>query len=174
MEAMVALGTLQTVVGPLLLGATADAVCLLQFSEPEQLAERIDTLRSRHPDCTLDDDHRWVRMLRAQLEEYFEGRRRDFDVPLCFEGTPFQERVWSALQRIPYGSTCSYLEIAKQVGDAQATRAVGAANGANPLAVVIPCHRVINANGQLGGYGGGAWRKRILLDLERGQRALMF
>lgn len=174
MEAPVALGTLQTVVGPLLLGATADAVCLLQFSEPEELSQRIDTLRTRYRDCTLDDDHRWLRALRAQLEEYFDGRRRDFDLALRCAGTPFQEKVWSALQRIPYGRTCSYLELARQVGDAQATRAVGAANGANPIAVVIPCHRVINANGQLGGYGGGLWRKRILLDLELGQRALAF
>jgi O-6-methylguanine DNA methyltransferase len=174
MEAPVALGTLQTVVGPLLLGASAHAVCLLQFTEGEQLGERIHSLQVRYPQCAVNEDHPWLRTLRMQLEEYFQGHRRDFDVPLRFEGTPFQERVWSALQRIPYGQTCSYLDVAKQLGDAQATRAVGAANGANPIAIVIPCHRVVNANGQLGGYGGGLWRKRILLDLERGQRTLEF
>jgi O-6-methylguanine DNA methyltransferase len=171
---MEALGTLQTIVGPLLLGATADAVCLLQFTEPEHLSERIAALRARHAGCALNERHRLLLALRAQLEEYFGGTRRDFDVPLSPGGTPFQEQVWSVLRRIPYGRTWSYLDVAKSVGDAQATRAVGAANGANPIAIVIPCHRVINANGQLGGYGGGVWRKRILLDLELGQNSLAF
>jgi AraC family transcriptional regulator of adaptative response/methylated-DNA-[protein]-cysteine methyltransferase len=172
MESPVALGTLQTVVGPLLFGATDDAVCMLEFAEPEELAERIERLRERHPGCVVNEDHALIRALRVQLQEYFAGQRREFDVPLRFRGTKFQESVWSALRRIPYGATWSYLDLARQVGDAQATRAVGAANGVNPIAIVIPCHRVINANGKLGGFGGGAWRKRILLDLERGQGSL--
>jgi O-6-methylguanine DNA methyltransferase len=110
--------------------------------------------------------------LRAQLQEYFQGRRREFTVPLNSVGSEFQQRVWAALCEIPYGETWSYLQLALRIGDALATRAVGYANGANPIAIVIPCHRVINADGGEGGYGGGLWRKRILLDLERGQGTL--
>ena len=113
-----------------------------------------------------------LRELRTQLSDYFAGRRRDFDLPLKYPGTPFQERVWSTLLTIPYGETWSYLQLARVIGDTKATRAVGTANGMNRIAIVIPCHRVINANGELGGYGGGLWRKRILLDLERGQGQL--
>ena len=106
---------------------------------------------------------------RGQLAEYFAGRRLAFDLPLAMAGTPFQVRVWRALLEIPYGETTSYGELARQVqpgGGWQAARAVGAANGRNPIAVVVPCHRVIGANGSLTGYGGGLARKRFLLDLE--------
>ena len=95
-------------------------------------------------------------------------------MPLLYPGTSFQQQVWLALLQIGYGQTWSYLDLARRIGDLNATRAVGMANGANPIAIVIPCHRVVNANGELGGYGGGLWRKRILLDLERGQGRLPF
>ncbi len=101
-----------------------------------------------------------------QLAEYFQGRRRSFDLPLEVRGTPFQQRVWKALRRIPYGETRSYGEIARQVGSPRAARAVGMANHANPVAIVIPCHRVIAAGGALGGYACGIEFKRRLLDLE--------
>ena len=119
-----------------------------------------------HPD--------WIRAeepfarARTQLAEYFDGRRREFDLPLAPWGTPFQLRVWHALRGIPYGRTASYGEIARQVGVPSAPRAVGVANGLNPIAVVVPCHRVIGADGSLTGYGGGLERKRLLLDLEAG------
>jgi methylated-DNA-[protein]-cysteine S-methyltransferase len=106
---------------------------------------------------------------RAQLAEYFAGRRLAFDLPLAMAGTPFQVRVWRALLEIPYGQTTTYGELARQVrpgGGWQAARAVGAANGRNPIAVVVPCHRVVGADGSLIGYGGGLERKRFLLDLE--------
>lgn len=104
---------------------------------------------------------------REQLEEYFAGRRRDFDIPLLATGTPFQQQVWAALRTIPYGLTASYGQIAQRLGlPAGASRAVGAANGANPIAVVVPCHRVIGSNGSLTGYAGGLHRKRLLLQLE--------
>jgi O-6-methylguanine DNA methyltransferase len=112
--------------------------------------------------------------LGQELKEYFGGERRAFSSELLYPGTSFQERVWSALREIPYGETWSYKDLAVRVGDVLATRAVGAANGENPIAIVIPCHRVINSSGDLGGYGGGLWRKRILLDLERGQGRLEF
>jgi methylated-DNA-[protein]-cysteine S-methyltransferase len=104
--------------------------------------------------------------VRAQLAEYFAGRRRDFDLPLAPAGTPFQQRVWQALRAIPYGRTESYGALAARLGQPGAGRAVGLANGQNPIAIVIPCHRVIGAGGALTGYGGGLERKRWLLALE--------
>jgi methylated-DNA-[protein]-cysteine S-methyltransferase len=104
-----------------------------------------------------------------QLTEYFAGRRTDFDLPLVTGGTPFQQRVWGALRDIPYGTTTSYGEIARRLGlHGGASRAVGLASGSNPISIVIPCHRVIGADGSLTGFGGGLDRKRFLLDLERG------
>ncbi len=104
--------------------------------------------------------------LRTQLAEYFAGERREFGLPLRPEGTAFQRRVWAELQRIPYGTTISYLELATRLGDPKAVRAVGRANGANPIWIVIPCHRVVGADGSLTGYGGGIEIKRKLLELE--------
>ncbi len=101
-----------------------------------------------------------------QLGEYFRGERREFTLPLAPSGTAFQKRVWSELCKIPYGSTISYRELAERIGQPTATRAVGAANGQNPISIVVPCHRVIGANGSLTGYGGGPPRKQALLELE--------
>jgi methylated-DNA-[protein]-cysteine S-methyltransferase len=103
-----------------------------------------------------------------QLAEYFAGDRTDFDIKLAPRGTPFQLDVWRTLQRIPYGETRSYADIARSIGRPTATRAVGAANGANPIPIIIPCHRVIGSNGSLTGFGGGMGVKRRLLDLESG------
>ena len=105
----------------------------------------------------------------AQLGEYFKGRRRAFDLPLELRGPGFNRRVWTALCDIPYGQTISYGQLAKNVGDPDAARAVGSANGANPIAIIVPCHRVIGADGSLVGYGGGLKRKQTLLDLESGK-----
>jgi methylated-DNA-[protein]-cysteine S-methyltransferase len=110
--------------------------------------------------------------VRAQLAEYFDGRGRSFDLPLKPTGSPFELAVWRALLEIPYGETVSYGELAARIGRPDAARAVGVANGRNPIAVIIPCHRVIGADGSLTGYGGGLERKRLLLDLEAGVQAL--
>jgi methylated-DNA-[protein]-cysteine S-methyltransferase len=110
--------------------------------------------------------------VRAQLQEYFAGERTTFDVPLAPQGAPFELEVWHALEEIPYGETVSYGEIARRVGQPGAARAVGTANGRNPIAVIVPCHRVIGADGSLTGYGGGLERKRLLLELELGQGRL--
>lgn len=107
-----------------------------------------------------------------QLKEYFDGERYEFDLPLAPEGTSFQLEVWRALEKIPYGETVSYLDIAKRIGKPAAVRAVGAANGANPLPIVIPCHRVIGHNGKLTGYGGGLEKKQYLLSMESLYRGL--
>jgi methylated-DNA-[protein]-cysteine S-methyltransferase len=101
-----------------------------------------------------------------QLGEYFAGSRADFDLPLAPSGTDFQRRVWTELMRIPYGATISYGELARRIGNPNASRAVGLANGRNPIPIVVPCHRVIGANGTLTGYGGGLERKQLLLALE--------
>jgi methylated-DNA-[protein]-cysteine S-methyltransferase len=102
----------------------------------------------------------------SQLNDYFEGKRNHFDFPLNPEGTPFQQKVWSALLEIPFGKTVSYLELSKKLGDVKAIRAVASANGKNPLWIVVPCHRVIGTDGSLTGYAGGLWRKKWLLEHE--------
>ena len=102
----------------------------------------------------------------AQLREYFAGNRRTFDLPLAAMGTAFRQQVWQALQNIPYGQTCSYSDIAQAIGNPKAVRAVGTSNGANPIAIIVPCHRVVGADGRLTGYAGGLERKQWLLDLE--------
>ncbi|MCK9159916.1 MAG: methylated-DNA--[protein]-cysteine S-methyltransferase [Bacteroidaceae bacterium] len=106
----------------------------------------------------------------AELEEYFKGERKVFDLPLNLIGTDFQKKVWSALCEIPYGETCSYKDIAVAVGKPNASRAVGMANHRNPIVIIVPCHRVVGANGSLVGYGGGLDRKKWLLDLEKNHK----
>jgi methylated-DNA-[protein]-cysteine S-methyltransferase len=105
--------------------------------------------------------------VRRQLEEYFSRERQAFDLPVAPRGTPFQQRIWAELQRIGYGETISYAELAARIGRPTAIRAAGAANGANPVSIIIPCHRVIGSDGSLTGYGGGLEAKRRLLELER-------
>jgi O-6-methylguanine DNA methyltransferase len=169
---LAALDWLESPVGPLIVAATADAICRLHFTDRNELGAQLDALRTRHASTLQPAKRGLLLALRHQLEEYFAGQRREFDLPLTYPGSQFQQRVWSTLREIPYGRTWSYLDVALRIADKTATRAVGAANGANPIAIVIPCHRVINANGELGGYGGGLWRKQILLDLEMGQGRL--
>ena len=123
-----------------------------------------------HGAWTRDDDA--FAEAREQLDEYFAGRRTEFDVSLEMEGSPFQRSVWRALQDIPYGETISYGELARRVGPPATPRNVGSTNGRNPISVIVPCHRVIGADGSLTGYGGGLERKRLLLDLEAGVLAL--
>lgn len=107
-----------------------------------------------------------LRQTASELDEYFAGARREFEVPLDLRGTPFQKRVWDLLLAIEYGRTCSYVDLARFLGDEKKTRAVGGANGDNPIAIIVPCHRVIAADGTLGGYAGGLERKRWLLEHE--------
>ena len=125
---------------------------------------------SRGDDWVEQDDAAPLPEARAQLREYFEGERTAFDLPLASVGSDFQRQVWQELHRSPYGATISYGELARRVGKPRAAQAVGAANGRNPLPIVVPCHRVIGADGSLVGYGGGLPRKQRLLALETGQQ----
>ncbi len=121
----------------------------------------------RRPGLALDEAR--CRAAREQVEQYFRGERQSFDLALDGQGTPFQRRVWRALLDVPFGRTESYGELAQRIGNPAAARAVGRANGTNPIALIVPCHRVIGADGSLTGYGGGLPIKRALLDFERGQ-----
>ena len=146
-------------VGPLLLVARGSQLTRLHFVSGRKPTDV--------PAGSIEDDA-MLRGVRDQLAEYFAGRRRSFDTSLALEGTAFQRRVWTALCDIPYGETISYGELARRIGQPAAVRAVGLANGSNPIAIIVPCHRVIGANGTLTGYGGGLPTKARLLDLERG------
>ena len=126
-----------------------------------------DPKRVRLAPLTEDRRHPVLKETERQLGEYFKGRRKTFDLPLDFAGTAFQKSVWKALLKIPYGQTRSYGELAQQLGNAKAMRAVGAANGRNPISIVAPCHRVIGASGKLTGFAGGLQAKAFLLQLER-------
>ena len=159
--------TLDSPIGPLLAGATDEGICLLEFAEPARQQAQLAAVRRNFGDAVEPGRNEHTDRLAEELADYFAGARQDFTVPVVFSGTPFQRRVWKQLRAIPYGETCSYEDVARAVGDARAVRAVGGANGKNRVAIVVPCHRVINKGGRLGGYGGGLWRKQFLLDLER-------
>jgi AraC family transcriptional regulator of adaptative response/methylated-DNA-[protein]-cysteine methyltransferase len=154
--------------GPLVVGATSEGVCLLEFTDRRMLQTQFDTLRKQFDLPLVPGSNEHLETLKDELARYFAGTLTDFSVPLVYPGTPFQKRVWKALLAIPYGETRSYEDIAIAVGKPKAVRAVGSANGKNRIAIVIPCHRVVNKGGKLGGYGGGLRRKQYLLDLEHG------
>lgn len=153
-------------VGPLRLVAGAHGLHALHMHVQRHVPATPD------PAWRRDDGHPVLVATAAQLEQYFDGERHAFDLPLAPVGTEFQLRVWEGLRAIPYGATISYGELAQRVGNAKAVRAVGLANGRNPISIIVPCHRVVGANGSLTGYGGGLERKRFLLDLEAGRRPL--
>lgn len=157
----------QTPLGPMVAAAVQQGLCLLEFSDQQRLQAQLQTVARRLKLDLIPGDHPHLRHLRQELAAYFEGRLRFFTVPLFLPGTPFQEAVWGELQRIPYGATTCYEVLAERIGKPAAVRAVGHANGMNPVSILVPCHRVLNKNGHLCGYGGGLWRKRLLLELER-------
>lgn len=152
--------------GTLVAAAVDEGVALLEFGDIARLEHQAPTLRRWFHGPVLAGQHRHLTQLFGELEEYFAGARREFLVPLVLRGSPFELAVWNALRAIPYGSTCSYADVARVIGNPRAVRAVGSANGRNRLPIVIPCHRVVNTGGKLGGYGGGLWRKIKLLEVE--------
>jgi methylated-DNA-[protein]-cysteine S-methyltransferase len=155
--------TFDSPVGELLLSGDGHALHGLYMQEGR-------TAATAQPDWQEDDEA--FADARGQLDEYFYGRRTDFDLQLAVEGSSFQRRVWRALQDIPYGETISYGEQARRLGPPATPRNVGATNGRNPISIIVPCHRVVGSDGSLTGYGGGLERKRLLLDLEAGALTL--
>ena len=145
-------------VGPLLIAGNDDGLQLIEFQAPRHPVPRGAHWR--------EGDHAVLQRTQSQLQEYFAGERRRFDLPLAPQGTDFQRQVWRELAGIPFGGTISYAELALRLGRPTATRAVGAANGRNPVPIVLPCHRVIGADGSLTGFGGGLPTKQFLLRLE--------
>ena len=162
-------------VGPLLLAGDHDALHVLAFGLPPAGGrQKLQVSRPREVDADWKPDVKGVLgPIRRELDQYFAGRLKKFSTPVAFSGTQFQTSVWQELRRIPYGETISYLELAKRIRNPKAVRAVGLANGANPIAIIVPCHRVIGSNGSLTGFGGGLPTKRALLELEKGQRTLL-
>lgn len=137
--------------GFLILKSNGESVTEISFAENE--------IQEQHSCEVLES-------CKAQLDDYFSGKSLTFDIPLAAEGTEFQQKVWAELLKIPYGETITYMELAVRLGDPKCIRAAGTANGKNPIAIVIPCHRVIGAGNKLTGYAGGIWRKKMLLELE--------
>jgi AraC family transcriptional regulator of adaptative response/methylated-DNA-[protein]-cysteine methyltransferase len=150
------------------LAGPAESLCLLEFHDRRALpTERLELerhFRAKWPEP--GEPTSLLTRVSAELAEYFAGDRKDFDLPLVTPGSPFQQRVWFHLRRIAYGATISYAELARRVESPGGSRAVGQANGRNRIAIVVPCHRVIDSSGGLGGYGGKLWRKEKLLELE--------
>lgn len=161
---------IKTPLGDMLAGAKGKALCLLEFTDRPILEAQLKTISTLFGLPVIRRGHALFDRLRQQLGQYFEGKRKSFDIPLAYPGTDFQRKVWKALIAIPYGQTRSYGEIARATGNPAAARAVGGANGSNRIAIIIPCHRVITAGGGPGGYGGGLWRKLRLLELERSRK----
>jgi AraC family transcriptional regulator of adaptative response/methylated-DNA-[protein]-cysteine methyltransferase len=163
----IALTELATPLGPMIAGATDAGVCLLEFTDRSTIDRQMANLKKLFSDPVGTDSNPHLEQLTTELAGYFAGKLKAFAVPLVYPGTPFQVKVWTELLNVPYGETRSYQQLATSVGDAAAVRAVGRTNGLNRIAIVIPCHRVVNKDGALGGYGGGLEKKRYLLNLEQ-------
>jgi AraC family transcriptional regulator, regulatory protein of adaptative response / methylated-DNA-[protein]-cysteine methyltransferase len=163
------LSWVETPIGPMIAASREGALILLEFTDRQRMEAQVKTLKKRFNAAFLPEDDTVIGQTRRELDEYFAGKRRDFTIPLDYPGTPFETKVWDELLKIPYGETRSYEQLAEITSSKGAVRAVGSANGRNRIAIVIPCHRVVNKNGALGGYGGGLWRKQTLLALEMGK-----
>ena len=156
-----------TRLGPMFACATQKGICLLEFTNRRMLETEFIDLRRRLKAVILPGENPFLEQVQQEIGEYMDGQRRDFTVPLHAPGTEFQQLVWQELQEIPFGETRSYGQMAERIGRPKAVRAMGTANGANRIAIIIPCHRVIGADGSLTGYGGGLGRKKWLLEMER-------
>jgi methylated-DNA-[protein]-cysteine S-methyltransferase len=155
--------TFESPVGPLTIVGDSNALRRVSFSSSKRSTPQADWKESR---AAFDEVIR-------QLQAYFRGELKQFKLPLAMEGTEFQLRVWNALRLIPYGETISYAQLAERIGNPRAVRAVGLANGSNPIPIIVPCHRVIGSDGSLTGFGGGLSTKKMLLELENKQLSLL-
>ncbi len=158
---------IETPLGEMVGGATDDGLCLLEFTDRRMLPTEYKDLTRLLKMTVVDGSNIHLAALREQLNEYFEGTRKDFDIPIVAPGSDFQKDVWKELMEIPYGTTRSYQEQANALRRPESVRAVANANGMNRISIIIPCHRVIGSDGSLTGYGGGLKRKRWLLDHEK-------
>jgi AraC family transcriptional regulator of adaptative response/methylated-DNA-[protein]-cysteine methyltransferase len=162
----VTVNRLPTPLGPMVVAATDEELCLLEFADRRMLGTQLRRLVSRLSCSLVPGTNDVIGMSAKQLDEYFKGTRHVFEVPMTTPGSEFQRLVWGRLAEIPYGTTISYLEVARDIGRPTAVRAVAGANGDNRIAILIPCHRVVGSDGRLTGYGGGLWRKKKLLEHE--------
>lgn len=158
---------LDTQLGPMIAIASDVALYLLEFVDRRGLEREVERLRERTKSVIIPGKTAPISSIEKELASYFDGNLKEFHTPLFLLGSPFQKQVWDELTKIPFGETRSYLDIAKVMDRPTAFRAVAQANDANQLAIIIPCHRVINTNGELGGYGGGITRKQWLINLEK-------
>ena len=166
-QTVIDLKRIETPLGTMIICAAKEGICLLEFTNRKMLETELKDLAKRLNAVIVQGHNPHIEKAEKQLAEYFEGKRKEFDMPLFTPGTEFQNKVWKQLQTIPYGKTRSYKEQAIAVGNADAVRAVATANGMNRIAIIIPCHRVIGSDGNLTGYAGGLWRKKYLLELEK-------
>ncbi|MDP1726959.1 MAG: methylated-DNA--[protein]-cysteine S-methyltransferase [Bacteroidota bacterium] len=164
---MISITELETPLGTMFACATEHGVCLLEFTDRLKLETEFKSLAKLLNSDIIQGENKHFEVLKMQLNEYFEGNRKSFTVALYTPGTEFQQAVWAALQNITYGTTHTYKQQAMALKKPGAIRAVAHANGTNRISIIIPCHRVIGANGNLTGYSGGLWRKKWLLDLEK-------
>ena len=157
----------ETDLGLMIACATDKGICMFEFADYKLIEMEFRQLTAIFKAPLVLGDNPHFHTLKSQVEEYFKGERRDFDIPLELAGTEFQKHAWLSLLKIPYGCTTSYAKQAKLLGKPSAVRAVANANAKNKISIILPCHRVIGADGALTGYGGGIWRKKKLLELER-------
>lgn len=165
---------IQTPIGRMIAFANHEGICLLEFIERKDLDKQTKNLQDALKSEIVKGKNEHLEKLDKQLSEYFSGKRKRFELPLIYTGTDFQKKVWKALLEISFGETTTYLALSNKIGDPKAIRAVAGANGANKMAILVPCHRVIGSDGSLTGYAGGLWRKQWLLDHESKQMTLTF
>lgn len=162
----ISLQKIKTPIGEMIAAASRDGLCLLEFSDRAGLEDELKRLEEKLTEGSHEGAHRHLELARQQLSRYFECNRAQFTVPVVLDGTQFERAVWQAVRSIPAGETRTYAQIAEAVGRPHACRAVGRANGRNPIAIIVPCHRLVGSDGSLCGYGGGLWRKQWLLEHE--------
>ena len=164
---------IETDLGTMVAAATDKGICMFEFTDYKHLDLELKQITASFKTLLVQGENPHFDMLKEQLDEYFEGKRKSFDIPLDLVGTEFQKQVWISLLKIPYGCTITYAKQAELVGKPTAVRAVANANGKNKISIILPCHRVIGTNGSLTGYGGGIERKKKLLDFEKKNIALI-
>ncbi|NVK63820.1 MAG: methylated-DNA--[protein]-cysteine S-methyltransferase [Flavobacteriales bacterium] len=165
--------TVETPIGSMHLAITSKGIAMFEYPIEERLQTHRKMLLDKHQETDICPEKE-VEEVKKQVDNYFNGTRKHFDLPLDLYGTSFQCEVWRSLQKIPFGKTMSYLELATSMNQPKSVRAVAQANGQNHIAIIVPCHRIVGSSGKLTGYSGELWRKEKLLSLERGQEMLPF